>query len=249
MPGMTKRGRFYLCLVSVLCWALGCGKTTKTQTLWEDPGAKLAVVLIETSVPLKHHGYHLELRVKGKPPVKFVSPSFVEGVEGRWRPQQKWEYSETPFIPVGFHESTEWKRAIGYLPKESFTLEEAEEIAKLLGSVDRKVHGIDGLRLGKESDYVRRFAKPGTTTAVVVPIDGFWRLEHEGNSRIVGGGKDRPGALYYAGYDKGDSMPTLAEIAAYQDENGVKFGDAFVLTTSEHRTAAPAATPTARYSQ
>lgn len=247
---MTKRGRLYLCLVSVLCWALGCGKTTKTQTLWEDPGAKIAVVLIETSIPLKHHGYHLELRVKGKPPIKFLGPRFGQGAEGRWRPEQKWEFSEAPFVPVGSHESTEWKRAIGYLPKEIFTLEEAEEIAKLLGSVDRKVHGIDGLRLGKESDYARRFTKPGSnTTAVVVPVDGFWRLEHEGHSLIMGGGKDRPGALYYSGYVKGDSMPTLAEMATYQDENGVKLGNAFFLTDSSHKPAAPTAIPTARYSQ
>lgn len=244
---MVKRGCLCLCLVSLLCWTLGCGKTTKTQTLWEEPGAKVAVVLIETSVPLKHHGYHLELRVKGKPPIKFLGPRFVQDAEGRWRPQQKWEYSEAPFIPVGSHESTEWKRAIGYLPKESFTLEEAEEIATLLGSVDRKVHGIDGLRLGKESDYARRFAKPGSTTAVVVPIDGFWCLEHEGHSRSMGGGKDRPGTLYYSGYNKEDSMPTLAEMASYQDESGVKFGDAFVLTSND--SPATSATPTAHNSQ
>jgi hypothetical protein len=227
-----------LTVIALGLWALCLFSCSHEEQLWStDSGLRTVKVVKVRTEDLKLKQTHHELRVTDKPPVIFTPFSETSAIERR----------EVPFIPVGEPTAIE-QRNVVYLPSASFTQEDAESIARLLGSAQER-HGIHGFRLGQPGDYDLRFSREGSPV-VVVSIAGATWCKQGGLETYLGELDDKQNLVLKAYLPefaqpraaRGEPpLPSLSELGQYVDSQGKTLAQTFTLIDPSVADASPTA--------
>lgn len=209
-----------MCLVALLFLSLtGC--TTEERLAQVSDGSRTVTVVRVRENGADASPTYFELRVAGKPPVRYQPLSPTSSVERL----------DAPFIPVGDSSLPPHARNIVYLPRGSFSQNEAKACAELLAS--QKGHGINGFRLGQPSDYAMLFHNQSSEIRVVVGLNGVANLAegdylgelNEKGEMVLNALKPEFARLREERGSK--RLPQIGELARLFTDDGVEFGSKF----------------------